>query len=93
MRALNQAHRSASGPRARGVDVRRTLVVLVTTFSLMAAGTGAVIADNDNGKSKGKDDGKDNGDKQKSQKKQSNNAGKSQYSLVLSEITLGLTSG
>jgi hypothetical protein len=80
MRALNQAHRSASGPRARGVDVRRTLIVLISTFSLMAAGTGAVIADNDNGKSKG-DDGKDKGDKEKKDKdKGDKNAGKSQYS-------------
>jgi hypothetical protein len=80
MRALNQAHRSASGPRARGVDVRRTLVVLISTFSLMAGGTGAVIAGGGNDKSKG-DDGKDKGDKEKKDKdKGDKNAGKSQYS-------------
>jgi len=80
LRALNQAHRSASGPRARGVDVRRTFVVLVTTFSLMAGGTGAVIAGGDDNKSDGNNGNGNDKSKNKSQKKQSQNAGKSQYS-------------
>jgi hypothetical protein len=72
LRAMSRAQRRASRPTTvRGAHMRRTLVVAIATFSLMAGGTGAVIAGGDS-KSDG-DNGKGNDNKDK-------NAGKKQYS-------------
>ena len=71
MRAIRQASHRPAGPATTGASMRRTLVIAICTFSLMASGTGAVLAGGSDDKSKGNDDkAKDNKDK---------NAGKKQY--------------
>src|SRR4051812_33432119 len=68
-RAMSRAQRRATRPTVRGAHMRRTFIVALATFSLMAGGTGAVIAGG-GGKSDGDNDADDQG----------NNAGKKQYS-------------
>src|SRR5258707_11845390 len=71
MRAMSRAQRRVVRPAMRGAHMRRTLVVVIATFSLMVGGTGAVIAGGDNSTSGDNNKGNDNKDK---------NAGKKQYS-------------
>jgi hypothetical protein len=69
IRAMGRAQRRATRPPMRGAQMRRTFIVALATFSLMAGGTGAVIA----GTSQ-KSDGDNDADGQ------GKSAGKKQYS-------------
>src|SRR5215210_1259034 len=77
MRAL---HRSR-GPATTGASMRRTIVAVVASLSLVLSGTGAVIASKGSDKSKGKDPKSDDG--------KDKNAAKHQYTKCKTQKSNG----